>query len=457
MNAKKVLTERGIFMKKTSSAMILLTALCMALTSCGTADNTQTQETETTAAASPAQDTTAAEDEAPSTTAVTSELSAAAAAVTDTSDLFTTRDYEIGCPDDCTVVALSDSGITVTGNGASADGSTVTITEAGSYKFTGTLANGQIIVDTDDAKVQIVLDGASVTCTGSAALYVKNADKVFVTTTEAGGTLASSGEFAQSDESKVDGAVFAKSDLTFNGSGTLTVSCETAHGIVCKDDVKFTSGTYAITSAKKGIDCNESVRIANGSITINSGTDGIHAENSDEPEKAFLYVGGGAITINSVTDAIDVSGETITDGGTFTLTSNGGASNAPAHSGGDFGMRWDRDDQSSDGTTAESAKGIKAGGIIMINDGTFTIDSADDALHTSAAFTMTGGSITAASGDDGVHAETNVTVSGGDCLITNRLKRTDRCQFGFLTAHMIAGNFTLVRHFQCVAENCRPA
>ena len=39
----------------------------------------------------------------------------------------------------------------------------------------------QIVVDADNAKVQIVFDNVDITCASSAAVYVKSAEKVFVT------------------------------------------------------------------------------------------------------------------------------------------------------------------------------------------------------------------------------------------------------------------------------------
>lgn len=79
-------------------------------------------------------------------------------------------------------------------------------------------------------KVQIILKNASVTCKSSAALYVKQADKVFVTTAkDTENTLASTGDYVQTDDNNVDAAVFAKDDITFNGEGKLTVTSEKGH------------------------------------------------------------------------------------------------------------------------------------------------------------------------------------------------------------------------------------
>ncbi|MBR5091640.1 MAG: carbohydrate-binding domain-containing protein, partial [Ruminiclostridium sp.] len=412
---------------KARTYISVLTALCLTLTACSNSNNAQVSESTEN---SPASSAASSSEAAVITTIARREESSSSVSESGTvtvnksslalnnTEMFSSRDYEIGYSD-CTEITLSDSGISVSGEGASVSGNVVTINAAGSYLIKGTVSDGQIMVDADDEKVQIVLDGASVTSSGSAALYVKSADKVFVTTSEGSqNTLASVGEYVNSGDSKIDGAVFAKSDITLNGSGALTVSSETAHGIVCKDDIKITGGTLAVSAAKKGIDCNESVRIANGSISITSGTDGIHAENSDEAEKAFVYIGGGNIEIVSGGDAIDASGEIAAADGVVSITSGGGAENAPAHTGNDFGARWDRDNSSSDGETSSSAKGLRSGSIITVSGGTFVIDSSDDALHSADTVDISGGSLTAATGDDGIHSDTSVLISGGMVNIT---------------------------------------
>ena len=400
---------------KKSMFISILAAACLAMSAC--AAETGTAQSVTSAETTTSESTKKNTESTEATSLGTSANSAVSTVGLSFSDMFTARDLETGYSD-CTVVTLSDSGSTVSGSGASVSGSVVTISEGGSYRLAGTLA-GSIVIDAGDEKVQLVLDGASVTCAGSAALYVKSADKVFVTTTAGtSNSLASTGEFVQTDDSKIDGAVFSKSDITFNGSGSLDISCETAHGVVCKDDLKIAGGTYSINAAKKGLDCNESVRIASGEITITSGTDGIHAENSDDAAKAFVYIGGGSLTITSGGDAIDASGIIDAEDGTVTIKSDGGAANAPAHTE-EFGMRWDRDTAStSDSEKSSSAKGLKADGAIVINGGEFVIDSSDDTLHSNDSVTITGGSLTLSSGDDGIHADNSVLISGGSVNIT---------------------------------------
>ena len=74
----------------------------------------------------------------------------------------------------------------------------------------------------------------------------------------------------------------------------------------------------------------------------------------------------------------------------------------------------DFDDASTeDSDTTVSTKGIKAGNALTINDGDFTIDSADDSLHSNYSINITNGSFALSSGDDGIHADAYLTIDGG--------------------------------------------
>jgi hypothetical protein len=257
----------------------------------------------------------------------------------DTSELFTDRDLSGEYDSSAISIALSDDGSTCDSANVSISQNTITISEEGTYLLSGTLSEGQIIIDAKGQKVQLVLDGVSITNSSSAALYVKKADKVFVTTTDqSSNLLATSGEFTAIDDNNIDAAVFSKSDLTFNGTGSLTVNCTYGHGVVSKDDLRVTGGTYTISAASHALNGKDSVRILDGSFTLTSGKDGIHSENSDDTEKGFIYIADGSFTINSTGDGIDASSVVQIDGGTFDITSGGGTANAASRTGNDDWM-----------------------------------------------------------------------------------------------------------------------
>lgn len=347
------------------------------------------------------------------------------------SDMFTDRDldasYDVSTS---TKITLNKTTASSDSNAVEISGSTVTIKDEGTYILSGTLENGTIIVDAEETdKPQIVLDNVSVTNSSFAALYVLECDKLFVTLADSSeNTLSNSGSFTAIDDNNVDGAVFSKQDLTFNGSGKLTVESTADHGVVCKDDLVFTGGEYDISSASHALDANDSVRITKAQLTLNSGKDGIHSENDEDTEKGFVYMYDGTVNIEAQGDGISSSAYTQVVSGSIDILSGGGSENGSSQSsdyyggfmgGGHGGMNGQQ--QSSTTTTDDdstSMKGIKSTANLSIEGGTITIDSADDSIHSNASATISGGTLTLKSGDDGVHADESLTVSGGTIDVT---------------------------------------
>mgnify|MGYP000420729858 CR=1 FL=1 len=346
-------------------------------------------------------------------------------------DMFTERDLAGTYEESGAVyVTLSDDGITGETAGVAINGQTMTITAEGTYIFSGTLSEGQIVVDADNAKVQIVFDNVDITCASSAAVYVKSAEKVFVTLAEGSqNTLRNTDEYVAIDDNNIDAVIFAKSDLTLNGTGSLTIISAEGHGIVSKDDLKITGGTYDITAAGHALSGKDSVRIADGTFILTAEKDGIHAENADDEEKGYIYIADGDFTITSDGDGMDASNIVQIEDGTFDITAGGGAANSlKTHEsdmpGGGMSQNIERPDGENmpqDTTTDESGtstKGIKAGGGMYLNGGTYQIDSADDSIHSNANITIADGTYTLATGDDGVHADDALTVNGGTITVT---------------------------------------
>lgn len=333
----------------------------------------------------------------------------------DPDDLFTDRDREEGY-EGCVTVTLSNSGSRANGAGVHIEENTVTITAAGTYLLTGTLTEGQIRVQvTKEQKVQLVLQNAAVSCTGGAALYVIQGDKVFVTLAEGTeNTLVSAGEFTQDAADGVDAAVYSKADLTFNGSGALEVRSEAGHGIVSKDDLKFTAGTYTVNAAKQGITGKDCLCIEDGSFTVESGTDGLHSKNDEDASLGYVYILAGSFQITAGNDGIDASKDIYIADGDFTIFTGEGSASV-THSNSSWGGGWGG---SSSTASEESCKGLKAGEVIAIIGGSFDIDAEDDAIHSNDSVAVTGGTLAIASGDDAFHAEGVLDISGGTINIT---------------------------------------
>ena len=195
------------------------------------------------------------------------------------------------------------------------------------------------------------------------------------------------------------------------------------------------------------------MRIADGTFILTAEKDGIHAENADDEEKGYIYIADGDFTITSDGDGMDASSIVQIEDGTFDITAGGGAANSQkTHEsdmpGGGMSQNIERPDGESmpqmgekpdeesmsqmgekpdgenmpqDTTTDESStstKGIKAGGGMYLNGGTYQIDSADDSIHSNANITIADGTYTLATGDDGVHADDALIVNGGTITVT---------------------------------------
>ena len=347
-------------------------------------------------------------------------------------DMFTERDSKTEYDTSKAVtIQLNGTSATASSDSVQINGSTVIIKEEATYVISGAL-NGMLVVDAPEtAKLQLVFNGVDITSETSAALYVLEADKVFVTLVDGTtNTLANGGSFVAIDDNNIDGALFSKQDLTFNGTGSLTVTSPAGHGIVCKDDLVFTGGTYTVNSASHGIDANDSVRIADANITIDAGKDAIHCENSEDTTKGFIYISGGTIKAEAEGDGIATSAYMQITGGTIDLLVGGGSENGSkaqsenfggfmgsGHGGMGGGRPGGMDPGNFQTTVTEenstSMKGLKAANSMLIGGGNITINSADDAIHSDVSLTINGGIFTIASGDDAVHAEDTLTVTAG--------------------------------------------
>lgn len=414
-------------------------SFCLLLSACGgESGNDETGIVNTPAAESAAPVSTTTE-----TPASGEEPESVSTAAMDSSDFFSSRDFEVGYDESSSaLISLNGSSASCDSDAVSVSGSIVTIRDEGSYILSGTLNEGMIIVDAEKTdKLQLILDGVSICSETSAALYVRQADKVFITL--AGGTensLENGGSFAAIDENNIDGVIFSKDDLTLNGSGSLNVSSPAGNGIVSKESLTITSGTYTVSAASHALEGKDDICVANAELTLNSGKDGLHAENGDDPSLGFIYIQSGSFRIEAEGDGLSAASFMRIDGGSFTVTTGGGSVNGTKassdawgafpgggmhQSGGRGGAPMDsmpqpEDDPAEPAETEDdstSIKGLKAGGELTVNGGDFTIDSADDAVHTNGSLTVNGGSFVISSGDDGFHADETLTVNDGTIRI----------------------------------------
>ncbi|WP_052769839.1 carbohydrate-binding domain-containing protein [Paenibacillus sp. IHB B 3415] len=266
----------------------------------------------------------------------------------------------------------------------------VTLSEEGVYVLSGDVDNVTVTVEAaDDAKVQIVLDGVSITNEDAPAIYVKAADKVFVTSTDSENYMEVSGSYVADGETNLDAVIFSRADLTLNGTGTLDIVSGQGNGISSKDDLKITGGVYTIESSADAIEANDAILIHDGTITIDTQKDGLHSENEEDTTLGNIYIEGGTLTITAADDAITGNNLVQIDGGIINIKS--------------------------------AVEGIEANNII-VNEGQLTLYATDDGINATpkvssgASIVVNGGTIevSMASGDtDAFDSNGDMYINGG--------------------------------------------
>ena len=372
-------------------AVMMITASFSACKGSDTSDATQASQAAVTSAATSDQKTNSDPQTATTvsgntnTSDVTTTANVTSDGALDATDYFSDRDMkQTADTSDAKTYTLSDN-------------NDITITSAGVYVISGTASNASVIVDAgDDHKVQIVFNGASITNTSTPAVYVKNADKVFITTADGStNNLTVSGAFTADGSTNTDAVIFSKDDITLNGLGTLNIT-SSDNGISGKDDVKITGGTINITSTSDAVEANESIRIADGAVTISSEKDGLHAENDEDDKVGFIYICGGTLNITAAADAVQATTVAQVDGGTLTLNAR---------------------------------EGIE-GTFVQINEGTIDISASDDGINASdkssgyqTTIEINGGKLTVNMGQgdtDAIDSNGNLYVNGGEINITGQ-------------------------------------
>ena len=270
--------------------------------------------------------------------------------------------------ENATYIRLSDDSVEVQGLGATAVDGTVSVSAAGTYVVSGSIADGRIVVEAgDEDKVQIVLSNASVCSQDGPAISILSADKCFVTLEQDSTNALVDGSAYTLEEGadEPNAALYSKADLTLNGAGSLSIEGNWRHAVCSKDDLVITGGTYdvsAVEDAFRGKDC---VKIADGSFTVEAGGDGFVSTNEEDETRGFVSI----------------------DGGTFDISA--------------------QDD------------GIQAYTHARLAGGEFSIDSGDDAVHSDGSASVAGGTYDITAVDDAFHAETTLEVIDGTARVVS--------------------------------------
>lgn len=330
------------------------------------------------------------------------------------------------------LIAFSGTSVTIDPeNAALVNGTKVTILKAGTYKIKGMLSDGQIIVNSqDDANVRLILCGTSITCSTSAPVYVLDARKTIINLAEGTQNYLADGTTYALNDGEPGAALFSNSDLSIYGEGSLTVNGNCNDGISSDDGLIIKSGTVYATAADDGIRGKDYIIIRKGNITIESKGDGLKSDNETNTSLGYITIDSALLKIDAASgDCITAQTNlVISDGSYFLATgtyAGKGVENPTPPGPGGGGT------PGGGYTGTISEKGIKGLSGVKIEKGTFTIKSADDAIHTNSEVTINGGTFNITSGDDAIHADAAVTINGGTFVVSSSFEGIESASINF--------------------------
>ena len=256
-------------------------------------------------------------------------------------------------------LTFSNSGITETqaGSGYAIDGTTLTITTAGTYRIGGSCSEGAIIVSKGLSDVTLILDDLTLSSSATAPIVVKKSAAVNIHL-EGASTLTDNEDPANETSTDTtvadafEGAaikVKSGSTVTFCGDGDLNIVANAKNGIKggataslifngsstinVSGNAKYYGATTSGAAVNNGIACDGSLVFNQGTYVIKAANDGIKSapDATDETEGTTIDTeSAGTVTINGGVFDIDVDGDGIQadtalniSGGTFDLDVDG--------------------------------------------------------------------------------------------------------------------------------------
>jgi hypothetical protein len=328
---------------------------------------------------------------------------------------------------DVVPITLNGNSITVGGAGATVSGSTVTITSAGTYSISGTLTNGQVIVNTTDkGAVRLILSGATISSASSAPIYIKDSGKTIIGLADNTTNTLTDGTTYVYDvpaDEEPNAAVFSKSDLTIFGNGALIVNGRFNDGIASKDGLIVKSGTITVNAADDGIRGKDYLIIDGGKLTVAAKADAFKSNNDENPALGYVTINNGTLAISAGDDGIHGESKLTINDGTITIAQSyeGLESKVVTINGGTIRLTSSDDGiNAADGSDSGGMMGgqtAASGNLLTINGGWVYVDANGDGLDANGSIVMTGGVVLvngpSGSGNGALDYDASFTISGG--------------------------------------------
>ena len=299
------------------------------------------------------------------------------------------RNLKLGFASLAAVAVLAGcSSATASGDGVTVDGSTVTITSAGTYRLTGSLA-GQVIVNADSQDVKLILNGVELTNPSGSPMVVTAADEVTLILADGTeNTVSDASTYADASGEAPSSAIDSASDLSIAGNGSLSVTGNNNDAINSADGLVIAGGNVTVKAVDDGIRGKDYVIVSGGTVDVEATGDGIKSDNETNADRGYVLIENGTVNITSGDDGIKGFNDVAISGGAVTVSN--------------------------------SLEAVEAQ-TLVISGGQTRLTSSDDGINISGdnpqGFTITGGTVRIESEGDGLDSNASGTISGGSVVI----------------------------------------
>ncbi|WP_248758610.1 carbohydrate-binding domain-containing protein [Pseudarthrobacter sp. SSS035] len=309
-------------------------------------------------------------------------------------------------------VTLADGGSKVASGSSSdavtVDGDTVTISAPGTYRLTGSLSDGQVVVAAgEEDVVRIILDGAEITSSTGSPFVVQSANEAIVFLEDGtSNSLSDASAYADTAEDAPNAALYSQADLTIAGTGSLSVDGNFNDGISSKDGLVLAAGTVTVNATDDGIVGKDYAVLLDGAYQVTAGDDGFKSDNEEDEGRGWVLINGGTLNVSASDDGIKAFNTLTIAAGVTTVeeSEEGLEAQHIVMSGGTANVTANDDGVNASGgaSTSTSGGGMGGGGEMAVGD--YTVD-------------VTGGSLTINAQGDGLDSNGNASISGGTVVV----------------------------------------
>ncbi|WP_164205029.1 carbohydrate-binding domain-containing protein [[Micrococcus luteus] ATCC 49442] len=310
-------------------------------------------------------------------------------------------------------VTLADGASTVASGSSSdavkVDGDTVTISAAGTYRLSGSLSDGQVVVAAgEEDVVRVILDGAEISSSTGSPFVVQSANEAIVYLEDgSSNSLSDATTYADTAEDAPNAALYSQADLILAGSGSLSVEGNFNDGISSKDGLVLAAGNVIVDSTDDGIVGKDYAVLLDGAYQVTAGDDGFKSDNEEDEGRGWVLINGGTLNVSAVDDGIKAFNTLTIAAGVTTVeeSEEGLEARHIVMSGGTANVTANDDGVNASGGSATSTSGAAGGmggGEMAVGD--YTVE-------------VTGGSLTINAQGDGLDSNGNASISGGTVVV----------------------------------------